>query len=133
MLPTFYESTQTGFAALVVAGRTITDLDQRTETGGERRVRFLQSLERWCNAIPKDGAVNPVIAVTVNGVEVLMPRGATAGTVLRLPATAQSIGALGQLQVFRPWNGRLVPIAFDHTDPGILRVILRGGEVISRP
>jgi hypothetical protein len=86
-----------------------------------------------CNAIPKDGAVNPVIAVTVNGVEVLMPRGATAGTVLRLPATAQSIGALGQLQVFRPWNGRLVPIAFDHTDPGILRVILRGGEVISRP
>jgi hypothetical protein len=130
----FYESTQTDFAALVVAGRTISELEQRTEkleaSGASASCKILN--DDMCNGIPKDVAVNPVIAVSVNGVEVLMPRGATVGTVLRLPATAQSIGALGQLQILRPWNARLVPVMFDHTDPGILRVILRGGEVISR-
>ena len=130
----FYESTQTDFAALVVAGRTITELDQRTKkleaSGVSASCKILD--DDLCNAIPKDVAVNPVIAVTLDGAEVLVPPGVTLGTVLRVPATAQSVGVLGQLQVLRPWNGRLVPITFDRTDPGILRVILRGGEVISR-
>lgn len=129
----FYESTQTDFAALVVAGRTITELDQRTQkleaSGASASCKILN--DDMCNAIPKDVAVNPVIAVTVNGAEVLVPRGATIGSVMRLPATPQSVEALGRLQVFRPWNGHLVPVTFDRTDQGILRVILRGGEVIS--
>jgi len=117
----FYESTQTDFAALVVAGRTITELDQRTKkleaSGASASCKILN--DDMCNAIPKDVAVNPMIAVTLDGAEVLMPRGATLGTLLRAPATPQSVGILGQLQVFKPWNGSLVPITFDHTDPGI--------------
>jgi hypothetical protein len=83
-----------------------------------------------CSAIPTDVAVNPVIAVTVNGAELMVPRGATVGNLIRLPREQQP-AVLERLAVYRPWNGRLVPVTFDRTDPGILGVILKGGEVIS--
>jgi hypothetical protein len=128
----FYESTETDFAALVVAADTIAELDQRTKkleaSGGFASCKILNN--DLCNAIPKDVAVNPVIAVTANGAELLVPRGATVGNLIRLPREQQAT-VLGHLTISRPWNGRLVPITFDRTDPGILRVILKGGEVIS--
>ena len=128
----FYESTQTDFAALVVAAGTMAELDQRTRkleaSGASASCKILN--DDMCAAIPKDVAVNPVIAVTVNGAELLVPRGVTVGNLIRLPREQQA-SVLGRLTVSRPWNGRLVPVAFDRTDGGILSVILKGGEVIS--
>ncbi len=112
----FYESTQTDFAALVVAGRTIAELDQRTRkleaSGASASCKILN--DDMCSAIPKDVAVNPSISVTVNGAEILAPRGATVGNLIRLPREQQA-SVLGKLTVSRPWNGRLVPVAFDRT------------------
>jgi hypothetical protein len=30
-----------------------------------------------------------------------------------------------------PWNGRLVAVAFERSDEGILKLVLKGGENIS--
>jgi hypothetical protein len=127
----FYESSRTDFTALVIAARTPAELDQRTRkleaSGASASCQTLSN--DMCIAIPKDVAVNPLISVTVNGAEILVPRGATVGHAIAF--SRQPSPAVGQLTVYRPWNGRLMPVAFDLDDTAILRLVLRGSETIS--
>jgi hypothetical protein len=129
----FYESTQTAYTALVIAARTPAELDQLTRdlaaSGAEMSCDKLSS-ER-CAAIPKDVAVNPMIAVTVNGVELLMISRASVANAITAAGERQPRAVLADLKITKPWNGRMVPVVFDHNDGAILGMALRGGEIIS--
>ena len=81
-----------------------------------------------CLAISKAVAV---IAVTVNQSEILLPRGATLQQTTRRAGHPQPTEVPSALAVLKPWNGRLAPVDFDHSDPGVLSLVLGGGEVIS--
>ena len=82
-------------------------------------------------AIPKDVAVNPMFAVTVNGAELLAPRGARVSTAIVLAGQRQPGTILSTLTVRRTWKGRVVPVAFTSGDDAILNMPLKGGEVIA--
>ena len=81
--------------------------------------------------IPKDVGVNPVISVMVNGAEVLVRRGTRVAGVIAAAGERQPQTLLGSLTISKPWNGRLMLVAFDPADAAILTVPLRGGEVVS--
>lgn len=84
-----------------------------------------------CIAIPKDVAVNPLVSVTVNGAEVLVTRGAWVAGAIQAAGERQPKTLLRALTISKPWNGRMMPVAFDPQDAAILNMPLRGGEVVS--
>lgn len=127
----FYKGGQTEFTALIVGGSTRADLD--------RRIKFLETGTASCEAlngemcvtVPKRGAINPMMMVTVNGAETLLPWGATVGTAISTGGRVRPIDVLPQLQVFRPYRGRPTRVEFNPSDSAILNLILMGGETIS--
>jgi hypothetical protein len=128
-----YKSGQTDFTGLVVAGRTPAELDQRTrvlEASGDSASCGKLGAE-MCIAIPKDVAVNPLVSVTVNGAEVLVTRGAWVAGAIQAAGERQPKTLLRALTISKPWNGRMMPVAFDPQDAAILNMPLRGGEVVS--
>ncbi len=129
----FYKSGQNDFTAILIAARTPAELNERTRA---MKVSTLSApcadvAAGMCLAIPKAVAVNPLIAVTVNQSEILLPRGATLQQALRRAGHPRPNEIPTALAVLKPWNGRLAPVDFDHSDPGVLRLVLGGGEVIS--
>jgi hypothetical protein len=129
----FYKSEQNDFTALVIGARTPAELDQRTKTlqasGASASCEKLDG--EMCIAIPKAVAVHPLIPVNVNGSEVLMYRGGTVFQAIRRAGEQQPDTVLPRLTVYKPWNGRLIAVAFDPSDASILKLVLRGGEAIS--
>ena len=73
----FYKSEQNDFTALVIAAHTPAELDQRTKilqaSGAAASCQDVK--KEMCVAIPSDAGLNWLISVTVNGAEVLVPRG----------------------------------------------------------
>jgi hypothetical protein len=129
----YYESWRNDFTALVIAARTPAELDQGTkklETRGDS-VSCQELSGEMCVTIPKDVAVTPLISVTINGTEALVSRGTTIFNAIRVSGESQPNSILSSLSVYKPWNGRLIAITFDHADAGILDLVLRGDEMIS--
>jgi hypothetical protein len=129
----FYKSEQNDFTALIIGARTPADLDQRTRileaSGASASCEKLDG--GMCIAIPKEVAVHPLVTVTVNGAEVLMGRGGSVYQAIRRSGEQQPDTVLPRLTVYKPWNGRLIAVAFDPSDASILKLVLRGGETIS--
>ncbi len=127
----FYKGGQTEFTALIIGGITRAHLD--------RRIKLLETGTASCEAlngamcvtVPKRSAINPMITVTVNGAETLLQWGARVGMAIDARGRFRSIDVLPQLQVFRPYRGRLARVEFDPSDSAILDLILMGGETIS--
>jgi hypothetical protein len=129
----FYKSSRTDFTGLVVAARTPAELDQRAralEASGDSASCGKLGGD-LCIEIPKDVAVNPLISVTVNGVEVLVGRRTRVAGVIVAAGERQPETVLGSLTISKPWNGRVMPVAFDPADGAILNMPLRGGEVVA--
>jgi len=129
----FYKSSHTDFTGLIIAGRTPAELDQRAkilEASGDSAA-CKGEMGEMCIAIPKDVAVNPMVPVTMNGVEALVRRGAWVAWAMMAAGQRQPNSVLSTLTVYKPWNGRLMPVAFDRGDGAILNMPLGGGEVIS--
>jgi hypothetical protein len=129
----FYKSSQNVFTELVIAGRTPAELDQHTkilEASGETATCERLGGE-MCIEIPKDVALNPVVSVTVNGAEVLVRRGTRVVGALQATGERQPIAVLPTLAIHKPWNDRLIPVAFDPSDGTVLNMPLGGGEIIS--
>jgi hypothetical protein len=129
----FYKSSRTDFTGLIVAARTPAELDQRTkalEAAGDS-ASCGQLGGEMCIAIPKDVAVNPTISVTVNGVGVLVGRGARVAGAIQAAGEQQPKTLLRSLTISKPWNRRMIRVAFDPADAAILNMPLRGGEVVS--
>jgi hypothetical protein len=82
-----------------------------------------------CIAIPRSVAVNPYLAVMVNGREVRVSVGATLRNAVQA-AAGQPQEVLGTLRVEKPFAGRLLPVEFDGTKPDVLDLVLLGNEIV---
>ena len=82
-------------------------------------------------AIPRHVAVNPYLAVTVNGQEVRLEVRSSVRSAIRSgggPQRAEEV--LAKLQVLKPYGGKMIAVDFDHANPAILDLTLLGGESI---
>jgi hypothetical protein len=82
-----------------------------------------------CIAVPRSVAVNPYLAVTVNGGEVRAPVGATLGTVIRT-AGRKPEEVLGTLELSKRFEGRMLPVMFERTMPQVLSLVMEGNEAV---
>ncbi len=83
---------------------------------------------RRCVMIPKEVAVVPYLAVTVNGKEVAVPAGALLATAILASGEHNPEYVVTTLQLRRPYANTLAPVTFDRAKADILRLPLRGGE-----
>ncbi|HWB98974.1 MAG TPA: hypothetical protein VG672_19835 [Bryobacteraceae bacterium] len=127
----FYKAGETGFTALAIAASTRAELEDRTRLVETGAASCGKPGESWCTAIPKRVAVNPFVATTVNGREVLVAWGGTVSGALREAGVKDANAVLPRLAVSRWYAGRLVPVEFDPAKPAILSLILSGGETIT--
>jgi hypothetical protein len=127
----FYKSGQTDYTALVVAAPTRAELERRIGVLDTGAASCDQPHGELCVAIPRRVAVNPMVPVTVNGVEVMVAWGATVAEAIRNAGERQPEAVLPKLAISRLYNGHLAPVDFDHASPAVLRLILNGGEEIS--
>jgi hypothetical protein len=127
----FYKSGQTDFTALVVSAPTRAELDRRIGVLDAAAASCDQLHGEVCVAIPRRVAINPMIPVTVNGLEVMVAWGANVAEAIRNSGERQPETVLPKLAVSRLYNGRPAPVNFDHSSPSVLRLILTGGEEIS--
>jgi len=129
----FYKADPNDFTALAVAARTPAELQRSIQTlrasGASASCQMLR--DAMCIAIPREAGVNPLVHVTVNGAEVLVPRGATVFNAILTSGERQPNRVLPNLTVSKPWNGRPIPVTFDRADGAILQLGLRGGEAIA--
>ncbi len=127
----FYKSGQTDFTALVVGAPTRAELERRIGVLNAATASCDELHGELCIAIPRRVAINPMIPVTVNGVEVMVAWGATVAEAIRNAGERQPEAVLPKLAVSRLYNGRAVLVDFDHSNQAVLRLNLTGGEVIS--
>ena len=129
----FYESWQNGFSALVVGARTPDEMERRTailDAAGESASCGSLNNE-LCVAVPKEVAVTPMIAVTVDEKEIMVASPATVESAIVTSGVKSPRSVLPRLVVSKLWNRRLAAVVFDPADGAILRLNLGGGEVIS--
>ena len=84
-----------------------------------------------CIVVPKAVAINPVVAVSINGEEKFQIRGTSLQTALQLSGQAKPETILPRLKITKPWKGQGTPVQFDPSSNAILKLILQGGETIS--
>ena len=85
-----------------------------------------------CVVIPRHVALNPYLAVTVNGEETrLGVRATVRGAIFRGGGPQNAEEVLPRLSVRKPFGGKLVPVEFDRGSGAILDMPLLGGESIS--
>ncbi len=122
-----YKSDQTSFKALVIAGSTREELENRArliDTGAAPCSEF-------CIAISRPEAINAMLPVNVNGQEALANWGANVAEAIRSAGVREPESVLSHLSVRKLHNGRLAEVEFDRASPAILNLILTGGETIS--
>jgi hypothetical protein len=124
-----YKQEQTEFTALVVAGRTRSELDANAAKLGTRAANCGMVESGFCVAVAKGQAANLFLPVTVNGKEELIHWG---GTVREAIGGGQDSTALmSMLQISKLHNGKATAVEFDRSGTAILGLRLMGGETIS--
>ncbi len=124
-----YKQEQTEFTALVVAGRTRSQLDAYAAKLGARGANCGMVESGFCVAIAKGQAANLFLPVTVNGKEVLIHWG---GTVRDAVGGGRDAGAmLPTLEISKLHNGKAAAVEFDRSSAAILGLRLMGGETMS--
>jgi hypothetical protein len=121
----FYKADKGEVVEVVLAAPTRADLDRQTRTFSSDPALCAQVPTQACVVIPKRVALNPFLVITVNGTETTVPIGSTirAATHLERPPA--------ELEVYKLYGGKPVPVEFDHSSPEILVLLLTGGESIS--
>jgi hypothetical protein len=126
----FYKEQQTAFTALVVAGASRKELEERVQAlTGNANCDAVPA--GYCVTIPKAVAVNLFLPVTVNGKEVLVRWGAKVGEAIREAGEKRAESVEATLKVTKMYRGRPVPVEFDKSGKGILDLTLMGGESIA--
>ncbi len=127
----YYEAEPTDFAALIIAARTLTDLERHTqalETGAASCESLHNDL---CVQVPKQVAINGFVPVSVNGKPTFVHWGTNIAGILREAGNPDPTSILPQLMVFKPYGGKLVRVTFDPGNSAIANLIVTGGEAIS--
>lgn len=129
----FYKTGENDFTALVVAARTPGELDVRTSqlSASNSAALCQKESENMCIVVPKAVAINPVVAVSINGEEKFQIRGTSLQTALQLSGQTKPETILPRLKITKPWKGQATPVQFDPSSNAILKLILQGGETIS--
>ena len=81
-----------------------------------------------CTVFPKNFGVSPEFRIVVNRKEVFLGVGGTVQEALHLE---NSEGPPASLKILRPFHGRLIPIRFDRSSEGILKLVLLPGDQLS--
>ena len=120
-----YKAGQTEFTALLIAARNPAELDIYSAGASCSPVPA-----GYCVAIPRGAGINPIVPVTVNGVETVLQWGATLGEAVRQAGWRGAALPPG-LKVARLHRGRPVAVEFAAGDTSILKLVALGGETIS--
>jgi hypothetical protein len=128
----FYKSDQGEVVEVVLAAPTRAELDRQTEAFNSGPTPCAGVPTQTCVIIPRRVALNPFLAITVNGSESRVPVGSTVRAAIQAAIGARNVERppLG-LKVYKRYAGRPVPVEFDRASPGILGLVLNGGEKIS--
>jgi len=121
----FYKADQGEVVEVVLAAATRAELDRQTRTFSSDPALCAQVPTQACVVIPKRVALNPFLAITVNGSETTVPVGATVRAATHLERVPPD------LKVYKLYAGKPVPVEFDRASPEILGLVLSGGEQIS--
>ncbi len=117
---------------IVIAAPTRADLDRRTARLIADFSLCRQSDPDLCVVIPRRVAVNPAVAVTVNGTEVrLLAYSSVRAAVAQGGGPRDPQEILPRLAVYKPFAGKLTRVEFDRSRQDILNLVLLGGESIS--
>ena len=117
---------------IVIGAPSRTELDRRTQRLMSDFSLCRQSDPEMCMVIPRRVAVNPAVAVTVNGVEVrLLAYSSVRAAVAAGGGPRQPQDILPRLAVYKPFAGKLTPVEFDRASQDIFNLVLLGGESIS--
>jgi hypothetical protein len=120
----FYKADQGEVVEVVLAAATRAELDRQTRAFNSEPALCAQVPSQACVVIPKRVALNPFLAITVNGSETAVPVGATVGAAIHLDRLPPG------LKVYKLYAGKPVPVEFDRASPEILGLMLNGGERI---
>jgi len=127
------DSTSQGAVTEIVVGAPDrVELDRRTKLILADPNACKVSDPALCSVIPRHVAVNPYLAVTVNGQEIRLDNGKTVRAAITAgggPRRAEEV--LPSLSVLKPYGGKLVPVEFDRSQPTIIDLALLGGESIT--
>jgi hypothetical protein len=82
-----------------------------------------------CVVVPRFVAVNPYLAINVNGSDVIVPVGSTLRTAVRV-AGKRPEEVMGTLAISKPFAGRQVAVEFDRTKLDVMDLVLLGNEVV---
>jgi hypothetical protein len=82
-----------------------------------------------CIAVPRAVAVNPFLAVMVNGAEVRVPVGSNLRRLIR-EAGMKPEDVVAKLTMVKPYRGRKILVKYDGTKPDVLDLVLEGNEEI---
>jgi hypothetical protein len=127
----FYETEQNEYAALVIAAATRAELERRTKILKQGPASCVTLNNEQCVAVPKQVAINGLIAITINGGPAWVIWGTNIGGVVRATGYRDANLVLGKLAVYKRYHGKLVAVEFDRASPAILNLIVIGGEVLS--
>jgi hypothetical protein len=125
----FYKSGDTSYTAILVAGRTWTELEQNSAALAKGSCANVTS--GLCLPIPKRVAINPFVGVTVNASPISLAWGSSVADAIRHAGERRPAALLDHLYVERLYKGRPVRVEFNPRDPVILNLVLSGGEAIS--
>lgn len=112
----------------VIGARTLDELERQTARFEQNPTTCAAEPQGACILIPKEVAVLPHIAVSINGKITPVWIGATVQDAIRLAGVRDTKAALPALTVERMYRGRLVPVHFDRTQEAIFRLSLIAGD-----
>ena len=121
----FYKADRGEVVEVVLAAPTRAELDRQTQVFNSDPALCAQVPTQACVVIPKRVALNPFLAITVNGSETTVPVGSTVRAAIHLDHVPPD------LKVYKLYDGKLAPVEFDRASPEILGLVLSGGERIS--
>lgn len=120
-----------GITEIVVAGATPAELDRLTEAMRADNATCDKSGSTMCVVIPRQVAVNPFLHATVNGNDVRLNLGSSVRMAILAGGGFPTPADMPKLVVLKPYNGKLTPVEFSHSNAAIFDVVLLGGESIS--
>jgi len=81
-----------------------------------------------CVAVPREMVLSAELRVATNHGTVAVPVGGSVGDALRVAGVRDYAAAVKTLEMWRPFEGKPLPVRFDRSQNAILGIALMGGE-----
>ncbi len=114
----------------LLAARTFEDLEAASQAFEANPEAFCAKPGSNCVAVPNDAVLGAEIRVETAKGPAYVPIAGNLSELLREQKVKKPEDALPSLKILRPFEGKMQPIVFDASKPGILGYIPVGGEKI---